>query len=146
MESPRLLGFRFGAITGITKEGEAGAENAWPGNVLVFSVDARRGSEDDEEGRFAPMVFTERFFVFRGFLFGESERLKPGLFGDGLDAKFERCMLSSSATGVAILEEVRYETGRKELGESGDELGEDSVRVESTVDMVVVGEDSVDSV
>jgi len=28
MDSPRLLGFRFGAMTGITNEGDAGAEKA----------------------------------------------------------------------------------------------------------------------
>ncbi|KAL9103451.1 MAG: hypothetical protein Q9163_001514 [Psora crenata] len=33
----------------------------------------------------------------------------------------------------------------KEVGDSGDELGEGSVREESTVDIVVVGEDSLDS-
>lgn len=97
------------------------------------------------DGLLAPKVFTERFFVFRGFLFGESERLKPGRFGDGLEGKPARNMLSSSELGVATFEELREDIGSREVGESGDELGDDSVRVESTVEMVVVGEDSVDS-
>lgn len=146
MESPRLLGFRFGAMTGITNEGEAGADKAWPCEVLDVSKLARRGSEEPMDGRFAPKVFTDRFFVFRGFLFGESERLNPGRLGDGLEGKLDRNMLSSSELGVATLEELREDIGSREVGESGDELGDDSVSVESTVDMVVVGEDSVDSV
>lgn len=37
------------------------------------------------------------------------------------------------------------ERGNSEVGDSGDELGEGSVIEDSTVEIVVVGEDSVDS-
>lgn len=37
------------------------------------------------------------------------------------------------------------DSGNCEVGDSGDELGEGSVRAESRVDMVVVGDDSADS-
>jgi len=113
--------------------------------VLEVSREASRGSDETVDVLLAPNVFTDRFFVFRGFLFGESERLKPGRLGDGLEGRPGRNILSSSELGVATLEELREDIGSKEVGESGDELGDDSVSVESTVDMVVVGEDSVDS-
>lgn len=41
---------------------------------------------------------------------------------------------------------VKVDRGSDEAGDSGDELGDGSVKVESTVEIVVVGDDSVDSV
>ena len=146
IQSPRLLGFLFGAMTGITNEGEAGAEKAWFGNDEIFSVVASLGNDETKVGLFAPEVLTERFLVLRGFLFGESERLNPSRLGDGVEGRLGRYMVSSSVTGVFTLEERGDALGSRELGDSGEELGDGSVREESTVDMVVVGEESVDSV
>lgn len=48
-------------------------------------------------------------------------------------------------SGLSDLNEVRnLESGRVDVGDSGEELGEGSVR-ESMVEIVVVGEESVDS-
>jgi hypothetical protein len=144
MDSPSLLGFRLGAMTGMTNEGELGADNAWFDCSEVVSEEARRGNEEVVEGLFALDVFTERFFVFRGFLFGESDRSNPARFGEGLEGKPARNM-SSSELEVGAVKELTDDAGSSDLGESGEELGEDSVRVESTVEIVVVGEDSVES-
>ena len=145
IQSPRLLGFLFGAMTGITNDGEAGAENAWFGKE-DFSLVERRGKQETRVGLFAPEVLTERFLVLRGFLFGESERLKPSRLGDGVDGRLGRYIVSSSVTGVFTLEGCKEAAGSSELGDSGDELGDGSVKEDSTVEMVVVGEESVDSV
>ena len=147
IERPKVLGFRFGANVGIINDGEGGAEEAWLWlcEVLDVSEEARRGKEELVDVLLAPRVLTDRFFVFRGFLFGESDRLNPGRLGDELVGKPARYILSSPNLGAPSFDELRDVTGSRLFGDSGDELGDGSVRVESTVDIVVVGEDSVDS-
>ena len=44
-----------------------------------------------------------------------------------------------------MLSELNEVSGTKPVGDSGDELGDGSVSDESTVEIVVVGEDSADS-
>lgn len=41
--------------------------------------------------------------------------------------------------------ELKDARGNKDVGDSGEELGDGSVRVESTVEIVVVGDDSAES-
>ena len=82
--------------------------------------------------------------MFRIFLLGESDLSKPGKVGN----EFENCSLFSifpwgiTRFVLGCLNEV---LGEAESGDSGDELGEGSVNEDSTVEMVVVGEDSLDS-
>ena len=95
---------------------------------------------------FGADVFNDRFFVFRIFLFGGSVRLKLEMLGCGLDMAFPESISPPSPVGDVVLEESYGERGSIEFGDSGEELGDGSVRDESTVEMVVVGDESVDSV
>ena len=88
-----------------------------------------------------PVVLMERFLVFRGLLFGDSV-LCPNVDDSGV--LFGESILVSLAGDVLMA--VKFASGSDEAGDSGDELGDGSVKVESTVEIVVVGEDSVDSV
>ena len=91
MVSPRLLGFRFGGFGGSMKVGDAGAEYAWDGTaVAVWGNVPSRGNGDPNDCLCVPEVLSDRFLVFRIFLFGESERLEnercpAGLAGRGSD-------------------------------------------------------------
>lgn len=82
--------------------------------------------------------------MFRIFLFGESPLLSPGRLANAEDG---RC-ISSDSPVPAFLSNLsdarRLDRGKVEFGDSGEELGEGSVR-ESMVEMVVVGEESADS-
>ena len=125
------------------RDGEAGAEKAWLWLYTVFaaSEEARRGSEEV----LPVLVLTDRFFMFRGLLYGDSHRSEPEWRGEPLAGKPARYILSAPDFGWVNIEELNDEIGRRSPGDSGDELGEGSVRVESTVEIVVVGEDSVES-
>lgn len=79
--SPRVLGFFLGTFGGTMKAGVGGAEKAW---------DAPDWLERPSFGnvgtcRFDADVFTERFFMLRIFLFGESTRSTPGRMGNELE-------------------------------------------------------------
>ena len=83
--------------------------------------------------------------MLRIFLFGESARSTPGKIGNELEKGSLRSIsawLLGTEFVLRFLNEVR---GEEESGVSGGERGEGSVREDSTVDIVVVGEDSVDS-
>lgn len=145
MESARLLCFRFG-MGGLTNDGDVGAEKGWPDSVTASGSDGTaRGKGWLASGRLAPAVFTCKFLVLRGLLFGESDRPNPGRLGEGLDTKLDRNKSWSIPLGVYPLDGWSA-IGKVELGDSGEELGDGSVSVESTVEMVVVGDESVDSV
>ena len=81
MVRPRLLGFFRGTLGGTIKAGVGGAENAW------FAPDEfdkpNLGSADP--CRFDAEVFTDRFFILRIFLFGDSARSTPGKIGNELE-------------------------------------------------------------
>ena len=73
--SGRVLGFFFGILGGTINAGVGGAENAL--------VDFCGGFESPNFGSWGPVrfdaeVFTDRFFILRIFLFGESARSTPG--------------------------------------------------------------------
>ena len=95
-------------------------------------------------GRVEAEVFTERFFMLRIFLLGESARVSPERVGNGVDACSPDCMLSC-ANNEPVLEDLMEEPGSIDTGDSGEELGEGSLSAESRVDTVVVGDDSTDS-
>ena len=54
-------------------------------------------------------------------------------------------MVAGFAVRDNVVIELKDERGCDEVGDSGDELGEGSVSDESRVEIVVVGEESVDS-
>ena len=76
--------------------------------------------------------------------------LGRSVFGDVEDASRGRrtgeSIKEACELDGKLLKVLRAESGSNELGDSGEELGEGSVRDESTVEIVVVGEDSVESV
>ena len=85
-----------------------------------------------------PIVFIDNPFELRSLLFGETR------FSSGLD---EDCSnVNARLFSIDLTVGVWSSFGFEGFGDSGDEDGNGSVRVESTVDTVVVGEDSVDSV
>ena len=81
----------------------------------------------------------------RIFLFGESARSTPGRIGNELE-NWSLRSISKWPFGIELvlrfLNDVR---GDEESGVSGGDRGEGSVKEDPTVDIVVVGEDSVDS-
>lgn len=96
------------------------------------------------DARLEADVLTDKFFMFRIFLFGESPLFRPGRLANAEEA---RCKDSGAPVPVCLsdLKDVlKLESGSIEVGDSGDELGDGSVR-ESMVEIVVVGEESVDS-
>lgn len=89
-------------------------------------------------------MLTDRFFMFRNLLLGESARLNPFIFPKGLAGEFA----DSGVVVVAIddvLKDLKDVMGSNDVADSGDELGDGSVRAESMVETVVVGDDSTDS-
>jgi hypothetical protein len=85
----------------------------------------------------------ERFFTLREL--DASERAASG----ALDAAVRRCMPLSCAGSDSVedfIMALKGDRGRVELGDSGDELGDGSVMDgESKVELVVVGDESVES-
>ena len=77
---PSLLGFLRGALRGTMKAGVGGAEKAWSDGAGAAPEMPNLGKWD-EEGRFEAEVLTDKFFMLRIFLLGESERSKPGRVG-----------------------------------------------------------------
>ena len=89
--SGRVLGFFLGILGGTMNAGVGRAENAL--------VDVCGGFESPSFGswrlvRFDAEVFTERFFILRIFLFGESARSTPGKIGNELE-KGSLCSISA---------------------------------------------------
>ena len=82
--------------------------------------------------------------MFRIFLFGESPLFRPGKLAKAEDGRCDSSDMSVPNC-LSDLNDVRsLERGSVDVGDSGEELGEGSVR-ESMVEIVVVGEESVDS-
>ena len=111
--------------------------------IAVCPIVDSRGIGELNASLFDPTGLRDRFLVLRNFLPGESARApKLASCGGGLVGK------ASFSMTVWPLEEDfcdEKDAFREMVGDSGDELGEGSVRVESAVEMVVVGEESVDS-
>lgn len=118
---PRLLGFRRGGDGGLTKAGDNAGEL---GSSRVCS------GKDVVEAALAVCldVFTARFFKLRPF------------FGSGCFCNSKKGAPLSAVRGRSI-PAVNVVGG----GDSGEEPGEGSVALESsTVEIVVVGDDSLD--
>ena len=94
-----------------------------------------------------PLVLIERPLAFLGLLPGDSDRSSCGRVGDGFrEEEFEgSSIMDRSRVGVTAFNVPKEVIGIKELGDSGEELGDGSVNDESTVEIVVVGDDSLDS-
>ena len=87
--SGTVLGFFRGILGGTMNAGVGGAENAF--------VDVCGGFESPSFGSWRPVrldaeVFTDRFFILRIFLFGESARSTPGKTGNELEKGSLRSM------------------------------------------------------
>lgn len=117
---PRLLGFRFTGVGGLTKDGETAEVSSLGIGKLVVDA-ARFGCRE---------VFTARFFRFLPFFSGGCFcSSKNGLLSSDVR---ERNMPTANVVGG---------------GDSGEESGDCSVALESsTVEIVVVGDDSIDPV
>jgi hypothetical protein len=133
----RALGLRLGGVGGLTKDGDTGADVT----VSLFPR-ARDGNAVDEAGRpsdNALEVLTARFFKFLGFFAGVIGRCnsKKGV----CDASAEvPPMLLDRKSGT------NDEGDAFVAGDSGEGPGEGSViDAESKVDIVVVGDESLDS-
>lgn len=131
----RPFGFRRATFVGPTA-GDEGAERGCDVSTADAVEMVGRGAEE-------VFMLSERFFMFRGFLPGDSGPC--GRLGSG----FETGRCNSSSGGLScpsIFMDLNGDKGTTEVGDSGDELGEGSViEDESKVDMVVVGEESVDA-
>lgn len=136
MVSPRLLGLFLGGLGGTINDGVAGAENACPGTAAGIVDSGNLGNCG--AWRLEAEVFTERFLVLRIFLFGESARLRFTVAN-----RFESCSLPSIDVVPALMD-LNEDRGDNDIGDSGEELGDGSVMDESNVEIVVVGEDSID--
>ena len=122
---PRLLGFRRGGVGGFTKAGDSIVVDAV--SVCICNgrlvVDAALGE--------CLAVTTARFLRLRPFL------------GGGCFCSSKKGALRSSAVRGLSMPTVNVLGG----GDSGDDPGEGSVALESsTVDMVVVGDESFEPV
>ena len=120
----RVLGFFLGfGSGGLTKAmGDAGADTWTSGS---------------SEPSFSARPFALRGFRGKGEVMGRSKESRRMGLSD---------MVRSSREWIPKPLEEKEERGRMMTGDSGEELGDGSVRAdESAVDMVVVGEESVDS-
>ena len=121
---PRLLGFRLAGVIGLTKEGDA---RDVEGSILP--VGNGRLAVDEDPRPELREVFTARPFRLRPFL------------GGGCFWSSKNWLRSSEDRGRCV-PIAKLDGG----GDSGDDPGDGSVALESsTVEMVVVGEESVES-
>lgn len=120
-----MLGFRFAGVGGLTNDGE---EIDW---MLTVSLAGRgRLVVEDAARACGREVLTARFL-----------RLRP-FFGGGCFCSSKKGLLSSDVRGLSM-PTAKVVGG----GDSGDEPGDGSVALESsTVEMVVVGDESFDPV
>jgi len=137
MVRPMLASFRRGGVGGFTKEGEDGAE-------VCSGATAGGGAKGaDMMARprlYALVVFTARFFRFRGFfaeVFGRCMS-KKGVWPGSVIVRsggLKRAVSMACVRGEVLL-----------AGDSGEGPGDGSVMEdESRVEMVVVGDESEDS-
>ena len=123
--SPRLLGFRFAGVGGLTNDGEA---IDW--RLTVSFAGRGRLVVEDAARACGRVVLTARFFRLRPFL------------GGGSFCSSKKGLLSSDVRG-RNMPTANVVGG----GDSGEEPGDGSVALESsTVDIVVVGDESFDPV
>ncbi len=116
---PRLLGFRFCGVGGLTKDGDASGICSSSGKGRLDVEDVARPETRE--------VFTASPFRFRPFRGG--------------------CCFCSSKNGRVSSEVLGRSIPEEGGGDSGDDPGEVSVALESsTVDTVVVGDESVEPV
>ena len=143
MLRPRLLGFLRGSLGGAIKDGVGGAEKAW------FAPDEFDRPNFGSAGpcRFEAEVLTERFFILRIFLFGDSALSTPGKIGNELENGSLRSFSSiiPFVGTECVLRALNDARGRNDSGDSGGELGDGSVSEDSMVEIVVVGDDSMES-
>lgn len=139
IDKPRLLGRFLGGLGGTTKEGVGGAEKAWFEDPSGFVRSDNLGSCGI--CRVVAVVLTDKFFVFLIFLLGESARYTPGRFPNGLAGEPALSGVLIVAIDV-VLNDLNDGIGSRDVADSGEELGDGSVRAESIVETVVVGEDS----
>ncbi len=117
--NPRLLGFRFCGVGGFTNVGDAKG-------TTPFRAGSGKLEVDEVAFPMVREVTTAKFLRFRPF------------FGGGCFCSSKKGRLSSEVRGRNI-PAVKFVGG----GDSGEEPGDGSVALESsTVEMVVVGEDS----
>lgn len=144
MDRPRLLGRFLGGFGGTMKEGVGGAEKARFEEPFGFGF-GRRDSFGSCGICFVDAeVLTERFFVFLSLLLGEWARFSPFKLPNGLPGELAVSSVLVVATEL-VLKDLNEVMGSNDVADSGDELGDGSVRAESMVETVVVGEDSTDS-
>ncbi len=143
----RFFGGRIGRVlVGTMEEGDGGADCSSVAADAVLILRVGGGN-----CRVGAAMFRDRFLVLRGFLPGERGAPWPknGLSGGVIPGCCCCCAGCSRACGArragsgrdgaAIVREM------PDVGDSGDELGEESVTDESTVDTVVVGDEFDDS-
>lgn len=139
--SPSLLDFRFGGLGGTINEGDAGAEIGCEDSTTEAVEMASLGS--CAPGLVDVDMFRERFFMFRTFLPGDSGRVRPGRVRSELGGGSIPPFWGDWPVDLKDRKDVG---GVIETADSGDELGEGSVTdEESSVEIVVVGDESVDS-
>lgn len=124
------------------KEGVGGAEKAWFDDPFGFV----RSDSFVSCGvcRVVADVLTDKFLVFLILLLGESARFEPGSVPNGLEGELALAGVLVVAIEL-VLRDLNDALGCKEDADSGEELGDGSVRAESMVETVVVGEDSTDA-
>lgn len=132
----RLLGLRLGGVGGFTKEGDDGADDDGggfcTGRAAVFAVRPRLREEE---------VLTAKFFRLRGFFAGVVGRWSS-----------KNCPSEEPALALSLTVFLGRKSGENDegdafaAGEAGEGPGEGSVSEDpSIVEMVVVGDESVDS-
>lgn len=136
----RFAGFRR-ELRGGMCTGDGGADKWCCEVVSTTDAVAIGGREDCEGGG----ILKDKFFKFRARLPGESGRTGFGVSDDNL----ERLLWAVESEWLSTLRgggmNLVYDSGM-DVGDSGEELGDVSApEGESKVEMVVVGEESVDA-
>ena len=115
------------------RKGDAGVEKGWTDSAPVALAGRARGSMS---------IMRERFLTFRVLL---EERSAAGS-SLGWDVGADVWIPGSSFPGCDTIIDLKGERGNADVGDSGEELGDASeIRGESKVEVVVVGEESVES-
>ena len=126
-------GFRL-AVLRVSRRGELSVDNAFTSSTPEDVVGL---------GKMVEMGFRDKFLTLRGFSARDSGSV---LTRNGSDrALFCPCRLLWASSGDFIID-LKDSPGSADEGVSGEELGEGSATSgESNVELVVVGDESVDS-